>query len=287
MFLVNELWKTIDGFDGRYKVSTRGKIIDTKTGFEKQQYIKYGYAVVSLDSKSYKVHRLVAKAFLINPNNYDEVNHIDEDKLNNDVNNLEWCTHEQNVNHGTRTERASLHNGTKIVCLDLNGEFIKEYPSIISTEKDGFNAISVGQCVQGKQKTTGNCIWMKKSEYDLIKDKSKIKNLAKKKKCGRKTNPIYQISKDGIIIREYETVTKAAECGIGCRETIFKVVNHNKSYKTAGGFIWLKKKEYQQMSVDDFVSLVNNARNKGDELNKWDIEKIIKDKEKHCTKLSK
>lgn len=287
MFLVNELWKTIDGFDGRFKVSTRGKIIDTKTGFEKQQYIKHGYAVVCLDNKNYRVHRLVAKAFLINPDNYDEVNHIDEDKLNNDVNNLEWCSHRQNMNYGTRTERAAKSNGTKVVCLDLNGNFVKEYPSIVSTEEDGFNSISVTQCVNDKAKTTGNCIWMKKSEYDLIKDKSKIKNLAKKKKRGHKTNPVYQISKDGIVIREYETVTQAAECGIGCRETILKVVNHNKSYKTAGGFIWLKEKEYQQMSVDDFVSLVNNARNKDDELSKWDIEKIIKDKEKHYPKLLK
>lgn len=283
MFLVNELWKDIDGFEGKYKVSTRGRVIDTKTGFEKLQYVKQGYAVVSLNKKNYKTHRLVASAFIPNPNNYDEVNHIDEDKLNNDVNNLEWCTHKQNVNWGTRNERAAISNGTPIVCLDFDGNLVKEYPSISSVEADGFHYSSVSACIKGRSKTAQKFIWMRKSEYEALKNKQAVKNIAalRTSKKKRKTTHIYQISIDGLVMREWDSVAFASKCGAGAPNTIAKVVNHDKGCKTASGFIWLKVEEYKSMSVEDFISLVNNARRKSDKLGGKQIELIKRDKEKY------
>lgn len=114
-----EIWKEIDGFDGRYKISDNGRVMSftrNKTdGIEKQQFIYKGYLFVSLQkkngkSRNYLVHRLVAQAFIENQFHYPQVNHKDENKLNNNVENLEWCTNEYNSNYGSRNKRVSEGN---------------------------------------------------------------------------------------------------------------------------------------------------------------------------------
>ena len=112
-----EEWKDIKDYEGLYQVSSCGRVKSLNyrhAGTEKilkQSTDKSGYKVVSLSQnnkmKAYKVHRLVATAFLDNPNDYKEINHIDECKYNNFVENLEWCTHKYNANYGTRKERIS------------------------------------------------------------------------------------------------------------------------------------------------------------------------------------
>lgn len=124
--LPNEVWKDIEDFEG-YQISNLGRVKSlsyhrTKRERILQQYIsKVGYCVVHLCKNGKKrtllVHRLVAMAFIANPNDKPEVNHIDECKTNNHVDNLEWMTHKENMNYGTRNERASKslkgrkHNG--------------------------------------------------------------------------------------------------------------------------------------------------------------------------------
>ena len=108
-----EIWKDIKGYEGKYQVSNFGRVWSIKN----QKYLKYwvnrcGYHLVGLRSKNGKqkheqIHRLVALAFIENPNNYPQVNHKDENKGNNCVENLEWVTAKQNCNYGTRTERAA------------------------------------------------------------------------------------------------------------------------------------------------------------------------------------
>ena len=121
-----EIWKDIEGFEGSYQVSNFGNVKSlpklvyvsnpkftgyrqTKERLLKSGKTKMGYKLVILrkdnKSKSVYVHRLVAKAFIPNPNNLPEVNHKDENPLNNDVNNLEWCTHSYNGNYGTVKQR--------------------------------------------------------------------------------------------------------------------------------------------------------------------------------------
>lgn len=100
------------GFDG-YLVSADGDVISLKGKTPRllSQVTVNGYKMVIMynDGKAHLeyVHRLVAELFIDNPNNYNEINHIDENKANNNVNNLEWCTREYNINYGTRTERQS------------------------------------------------------------------------------------------------------------------------------------------------------------------------------------
>lgn len=101
--------KTIKGYKN-YQISDTGIVINKKTGRELKQQEKKGYMNVSLFKNGMKkdklVHRLVAEAFIENINNYPQVNHKDEDTLNNMVENLEWCTQKYNNNYGTYRERA-------------------------------------------------------------------------------------------------------------------------------------------------------------------------------------
>ena len=109
----NEIWKDCKGYEGKYQVSNFGRVWNANN----QRYLKPwiskgGYYLVNLISKNGKIkhesiHRLVAIAFIDNPCNYPQVNHKDEDKTNNRVDNLEWCDSKYNNNYGTRNERIS------------------------------------------------------------------------------------------------------------------------------------------------------------------------------------
>lgn len=117
-----EIWKYIPGYEGLYQVSNQGNvrsvdriIKDTNRtrlykGKPLKQFLDHkGYKVVTLSKqgslKVIKVHRLVAMAFIPNPESYPEINHKDENKINNSVENLEWCTTQYNTSYGTRAAR--------------------------------------------------------------------------------------------------------------------------------------------------------------------------------------
>ena len=127
-----EEWRDIEGYEGLYQVSNLGRVkslarvvirSDGKPNTVNEKILKYGmnrgYCAVVLckdgKKKMYKVHRLVAMAFLRNPHNLPEVNHKDEDKKNNCVDNLEWCTSLYNINYGSHNERVTniiVNNGS-------------------------------------------------------------------------------------------------------------------------------------------------------------------------------
>lgn len=125
---MNEEWRKIEGADERYEVSNTGKVRSTnynktgKTKELKQKIDKYGYCVVTLHingkQKYPSVHRLVAKAFIPNPNNLPQVNHKDTDKKNNNVSNLEWCTCSGNIKHAFDSglkEKSIIHARNNIL----------------------------------------------------------------------------------------------------------------------------------------------------------------------------
>ena len=182
-----EQWKTAvyDGivYEGLYKVSNWGRIKNINyrnTGRErmmKPRKTTGGYFQVVLSknkkTKDCLVHRLVATAFLENPENKPEINHKiegDEGKtlnmvifnedgtVNKEKTTIEWVTREENNNYATRNERVSktMTNGKlskPVLQLTLTGELIREYPSIMECERNGFNHGNVCQCCNGKRKT--------------------------------------------------------------------------------------------------------------------------------------
>ena len=106
--------------------------------------------------KTYLVHRLVASTFIDNPNNYKEINHIDEDKTNNKISNLEWCSRIYNVNYGNRT----LKTTKKVKQYDLNKNYIKTWNSMSeAAQKLKIHVSGISGCCKGINKTCGGYIW--------------------------------------------------------------------------------------------------------------------------------
>ena len=123
----------IEGYEGLYEIFPNGVIINSQTGWALQGNINsYGYRVVSLmkdgKKKDYKVHRLLAQAFIPNPNNYRCINHIDGNKLNNSLDNLEWCTHGQNTAHARTTLNLDFSR-KPVVQTTLDGNFVAVWNS--------------------------------------------------------------------------------------------------------------------------------------------------------------
>ena len=139
-----EIWKTIQDYGGLYQVSNTGKVRDLKNHIKSVYKNNKGYVCLSLyyNGKTYHptVHRLVAKAFIPNPNNYEQVNHKDCNKENNSVENLEWCNQRYNYNEGMRTFQYSKneeHYFAKLKNSDI--------PIIYELYKLGFTRATVAK----------------------------------------------------------------------------------------------------------------------------------------------
>ena len=166
-----EKWKDIEGYEGLYQVSNMGRVKSlnyNRTGEEKilkSRKDRGGYLRVSLSKegkvKTFKVHRLVAQAFIPNPNNLPQVNHKDEDKQNNCVENLEWCNRSYNCNYGSRNERMAKSKSIPILQFSKTGEFIRKWDSAMQVERElGFNHGSISKCLKGKKyKLVGGYKW--------------------------------------------------------------------------------------------------------------------------------
>lgn len=169
---MKEIWKDIQGFEGEYMVSNLGNVmslVGKKPRILKRRPNKRGYLRVSLHAHNDAlIHRLVAQAFIPNPDNLPFINHKDEQPSNNCVDNLEWCSHKYNINYGTCQERARTaqsiahpqicHPSTskKVICVETGIVYgsIKE-----AARQTGLWYTSIGAVCNGKRITAGGYHW--------------------------------------------------------------------------------------------------------------------------------
>ena len=164
---INEVWKDVSGYEGLYQVSDKGRIKSLK--FRKERILKpgrdtCGYLHVILwkngRKKLCKVHRLVAKVFISNPDNLPMINHKDENPSNNRVENLEWCSAKYNINYGTRTQRQVEKLSKPVLQYTLDGELIREWKSTMDVQRNlGYSHGNISSCCTGRYKSANGFNW--------------------------------------------------------------------------------------------------------------------------------
>lgn len=212
----NEVWLELPECDGRYDVSNLGRILYKKPKSGKpyilpQHKDSLGYCQVSLrfnglPHKNYLVHRIVARMFVANPRNLNEINHKDGNKENNKADNLEWCTRSENILHAFATGlkknlKGADHPSSKVVYqYDLQGNFIKKWGSINEAcEAVGADHTNISYACSGKIKTCMGYIWS--YEYREIDPTNHEREL--------NGNLVYQYTKTGELVATYKTAHEA------------------------------------------------------------------------------
>ena len=149
--------KDVVGYEGLYAVTSCGKVWSYINECFLKPRCENGYLRVGLYKegkiKNHFIHRLVAEAYIPNPENLPEINHKDEDKTNNCLQNLEWCDHKYNINYGTRIDKIKK----PILQFSLDGEFIREWECANDVGK--VVQSSINKCLTGKYKTAYGFIW--------------------------------------------------------------------------------------------------------------------------------
>jgi len=266
--LEKEVWKSVGvfknvDFTGYYEVSTFGNVrsVDRNVKYKDGRTRKYkgcalseyknkrtGYIQVVLSYKgtpyTISVHELVMNTHRPNPNPeiYTDINHIDEDKTNNMLYNLEWATHKGNCNHGTAIERRarSQRNGfVPIVQLDFSGNIINVYYSTKEIDNSTYKRNCIIQSINKETYIYKKYFWIRLDKYNNLSFDELtglINNKLFKKKDSRKNKKVVQLSKDGEFIREYCSITDAAkEMGV-LRQAIWQCASGK--FKLCKGYRW-------------------------------------------------
>ena len=170
---MEEIWKNIKGLTG-YQISNLGRVKSLAKNIVKGNIIQHrneriltphlnidGYLCININynhkNRKYFIHRLIAENFIPNPNNYPCINHKDENKLNNSISNLEWCTFKYNVNYGTAMQRRIEKQSKSVIQYDLQGNKIAEYKSIKDAAiATGINKTRIAYCCKQE---VGGFIW--------------------------------------------------------------------------------------------------------------------------------
>lgn len=188
-----EIWRDINGYEGLYEVSNMGRVKSLNYNRTNQEKIlklgknKNGYMIVVLckngKTKTCQVHRLVANAFIGNPNNLPMINHKDENPSNNCVDNLEWCDASYNQNYGTANQKRIASTDYKSIAAkidykaiaekltnrqdqskqvyqySLDLKLIKIWESTMECKRNGYNQGHVAACCRGERKSHKGFIW--------------------------------------------------------------------------------------------------------------------------------
>lgn len=251
-----EVWKDVKDYEGIFQVSNLGRVKsmsrlitykDGRSYTSKEKLMSPvlngdGYPIthfkVGGEGRSVRVHRLVAQAFIENPNNYSEVNHIDEDKTNNHCDNLEWCTRKENMNHGTIKERTRNHPNivkrleeSKVAIIGIHIETEKEirFESISEADKNGFPRRNVGAAITGSDKSCRGYVWLREDEYTEELKRDKLKPFRIK---------IKQLDDEGNLINAFDEINQAG-IFVGVHPSnISRAISNNRKCK---GYKWIRE----------------------------------------------
>lgn len=244
---MEEIWKDIEGYDN-YQISSLGNVRKiTKNGFthikcsprgsQKTSKTKEKYMGVTLSKngtrKGFSVHRLVAEAFIPNPNNYPLINHINGIKDDNCVCNLEWCTIKQNIQHAYDVLNMRNHYGS-IKQYTKEGEFIKEYDSVREASRElGIHFGNIVKCANKQRNVAGGYVW----RFNLDDTSS---NVYKNKRDKR----VVMLDKNGTRIMTFDSITEASLYLNKNQHTIASCCQGITN--TAGGYMWRFLEQYDE-----------------------------------------
>lgn len=207
-----EEWKDIEGYEGLYQVSNLGRVYTFKRNkLMTPVKSRKGYLMVKLRvnncAKSLAVHRLVAQAFIQNPENKPQVNHIDEDKTNNMVSNLEWVTNKENCNHGTKIQRG-IDSVSKPILHVHNGITTEYKNAVIASELTGMSKSTIRVQLNKERITNKNNYFIYKNNtiskyyYEYLFENKVTDSITGMGKClGVNRNTISNRIKSGLIKR--------------------------------------------------------------------------------------
>lgn len=196
--LEGEIWCDVIGYEGLYMVSSFGRIASlsriihctNRDIMSKNKILipftvaQHGYYAITLvingNKKKFYIHKLVAKHFIPNPNNLCEIDHIDGNPLNNNVENLKWCSHTENVNNPITRKRNSLskigkfNTSKSIPVVQLKDNIlVKVYPSMAEAQREGYSQSKISLCCNGFINHYKGFIWKTLSDYEIITNMSK------------------------------------------------------------------------------------------------------------------
>lgn len=229
-------WKKIiiNGEETQYSVSNEGQVRNDNTNYLLSLTLSQGYRHVGLTinqkPKNCRVHRLVAEAFIPNPENKPYVNHIDGNRQNNNVNNLEWVTPQENIAHAHQTGLVKKTKGRPVIQYSLNGEEMITFVSAAEAERQ-LNILQskITLCCQRKRLTSGDYQW--RYADDPVKDVKPIID----RKGYHKSKKVAQLDDDDNILNIYSSYSEAARAVQGEQSAISRVCSgvniHHKGYK--------------------------------------------------------
>ena len=265
--MMEDIWKDVKGFEGRYQVSNLGMVRSLDWPGHRGRMLKlkinkrWGYYCLNLAHvdgyiKSVSVHRLVAIAFIPNPDNLPEINHKDENKLNNvvclnpdgsidtDRTNLEWCTGMYNLRYGTRVERMQkLVNEPRMRSVnqyDFNGNLLHTYKSLSeASEKTGISVRTICHICKknGAHSSQGyifrysddNSPWVYYDEEKCRGNKERMRS-------------VYQYDTNGNFVKSYQSISDTSRATGLSRRAIWSVLSGKQ--KTTHGFIFRHSNDY-------------------------------------------
>lgn len=257
---MEEIWRDVVGFEGLYKVSNLGNIMSFQKGQQKilKPNIDHRNRYTITLSKQGRLlktplARVVANAFVRNPNPNDfiEVNHLDEDPANNRADNLEWCTHKYNCNYGTRVQRIKDKQNIPVLQYTLEGKFIAEHASMhVAAESINADAGHICDCCLGNRGKAYGYFWRYKDDGMSEQAKIRFSALMDASKNSRadkftaKALNVVQLDMDGNYIQTFQSTRLAAEAIKSHRPMIIDCCNGKT--KHVKGYKFVYERDYKQ-----------------------------------------